>query len=178
MAVDAKTSLIIAKRDRWHCRYSGEPVVLSVLYQAWALVYPEIRYNKNHRADATEGEVVSHSLQIDHHVAKANQGMDDIENLFTSAARWNIQKGKRTDWPVLPIVSEEKQAGWDGGLAEFMALVEAHPRLLDDQMIARWYCAERVLRDTPAPLSPSSAMQRDGHAAEAGTPSSDFCAPA
>jgi hypothetical protein len=138
MAISTKLAIEIAERDHWHCRYTGEPVILSVWFQAQALLDPSVRYNKNHRADATDPLCVSHAMQIDHFVAKANGGTDDPENLFCSAARPNIQKGRATNWQVRPIIAD---TSWDGGLREFVALVRQNPRLLIDQMVARWYRA-------------------------------------
>ena len=80
MAISPRLALQIAKRDRWHCRYTGEPVILTVLFQALSMVYPTIKYNKNHRRDATDPDALSNSLQIDHFIAQANKGTDDPTN--------------------------------------------------------------------------------------------------
>ena len=144
MAITAQLALQIAERDRWHCRYTGEPVVLSVWFQAHSMVDSTFKYNKNHRGDATDPLAITNTLQIDHFVALANKGTDDPANLFTSCARANIRKGKSTTWSLLPIIADA--GGWDGGVSEFIALVDKHPETLRDPMVARWYRAATARR--------------------------------
>lgn len=142
MSVPAKLSLKTAERDRWHCRYTGEPVWLAAWFQLQHMLGTGVRYNKNSRADATDPLAVSHSMQIDHLIANANGGTNDPVNLYTSAARPNIQKGRATDWKPLPITDD---TSWDGGLREFLALVRARPWTLKDGMVNRWYRAATEL---------------------------------
>lgn len=66
MAVSPKLALQIAERDRWHCRYTGEPVILPVWFQVRSMLDPTLKYNKNHRTDATDPLAIKHTLQIDH----------------------------------------------------------------------------------------------------------------
>jgi hypothetical protein len=108
-----------------------------------SLIDPAFKYNKNHRTDATDPLAIKHTMQIDHFIAKANKGTDDPENLFTSCALANIRKGKDTTWTPLPIVADD--SGWDGGLSDFVALVDKHPRTLRDPMVAKWYRAATEL---------------------------------
>ena len=139
MAIPPKLALQIARRTAGSAAILTSPSFCRCGHRRSRWLIARFTYNKNHRAGATEDIVITNSLQIDHLIAQANQGTDDLENLFASAARRNIQMGKRTDWKPREVIEDD--GGWDGGLSDFIALVDKHPEIKADPMVAKWYRA-------------------------------------
>ena len=128
----------IYARDRFHCRYCGERVILTPVMRRISRIFPEeFPYHSNWKADSTHPAYVSRSATLDHvePIAAGGDPLDE-ENLVTACWGCNRRKGDLLlddiGWKLIHITDSR----WAGRSDQFRDLWEAAgtPKLSEDEM--------------------------------------------
>ena len=136
---------------RGRSRYSGA----LCYYPGWMFLqnrrdpvgYP---YHPNWKTGECHPDFWDYFASGDHVLPRARGGTDDDDNIVIATARENmLEKGNRTNeemgWTIQPIAEDD---GWDGGLTEFLAAMDADPSLHTDDVLRDWYLAgKQALED-------------------------------
>jgi 5-methylcytosine-specific restriction endonuclease McrA len=138
-------------RDRYHCRYCGERVILTAVLRLVARLYPDqFPYHRNWKADATHPAFIARSATLDH-VHPIALGGDPlaVDNLVTACWGCNRRKGDldldQLGWQLLP----PPHTTWAGLTDLFRPVWEAvgRPTLSEDE--AAWMRAVGHVKPAP-----------------------------
>lgn len=122
----------IFKRDHFCCRYSGDylflPAYLVTLSTLWPSIFPA---HRNGKAELAHDAYWTHIASLEHVDPIATGGRDSDENWITTSMARNQVRSRypleTLEWTILPI---SQCPEWDGGLRNFMKLIDLYPNLL------------------------------------------------
>ncbi|GCE37832.1 hypothetical protein Rhow_000678 [Rhodococcus wratislaviensis] len=139
----ARQCLRIFYRDGFLDRYSGLKLVHPGALRALSVIMPEeLPAHPNWAIDQAHFAYWELSPTLDHLMPVARGGADDETNWMSTSMLRNSAKAHWTldelGWTLSPAGDYKK---WDGLAGWFVEYLHAHPELVTDKYLARWFRA-------------------------------------
>ena len=112
--IPERAQLEIWKRDKWTCRYCGEPVIFAPTLKILSEMNPNSGYyHKNGNESRMLPLLARRWASIDHITPRSKGGTDSLDNYVTACWRCNDKMGNRTKNKTLKEIVNYNY-NWDG----------------------------------------------------------------
>lgn len=114
-SVPKRTQLEVWRRDRWTCRYCGEPVFFGPTLKLLEQIFPGRGYYHRHgKAAAMLPLFRRRWASVDHVHPVTRGGANDASNYVTACWECNLRYGNRTQTEGKPSPRPVAERPWDG----------------------------------------------------------------
>jgi len=131
-------------KDGFRCRYSGDLLLFPAFMTIMSALFPDtFPAHKNGKAEFAHDAYWTHFASLEHIEPTSIGGRDEEDNWITTSMARNQVRSRypleSLGWTIRP---REPLLEWDGGLHQFLNIIDQHPELRDHAdwgaYIGRW----------------------------------------